>query len=110
MTKFEIVVGNIAGIKADAIVNAANTELAAGSGVCGAIFEKAGPGLAEEIAREYPYGCPTGQAATTKGYGLDAKYIIHAVAPIFEHNFDLGNELKSAYVSSFEEATYKGLR
>lgn len=110
MTKFEIVLGNIADIKADAIVNAANTEMAAGSGVCGAIFKKAGPGLADEIAREYPYGCPTGQAATTDGYGLDANYIIHAVAPIFERNFDLGNELKSAYLSAFEEAAYKEVR
>lgn len=110
MTKFEIVLGNIADIKADAIVNAANTELATGSGVCGAIFKKAGPGLAEEISRRFHYGCPTGQAATTKGYGLSANYIIHAVAPIFERNFDLGDELKGAYLSAFEEATYKGVR
>jgi O-acetyl-ADP-ribose deacetylase (regulator of RNase III) len=110
MTKFEIVVGNIADIKADAVVNAANPELAAGSGVCGAIFQKAGPGLAEEIAAEFPYGCPTGQAVTTAAYGLDAKFIIHAVAPIFEHHFDLDSELVSAYLSAMEDAFYRDVK
>lgn len=104
MTKFEIAIGNIAELKADAIVNAANEQLAAGSGVCGAIFEKAGPGLAEEIRNELGHGCETGDAVTTAAYGLDAKHIIHAVAPIWSGMpYDRLN-LERAYLAIFREA------
>lgn len=111
MTNFRIQVGNIADIKADAIVNAANEQLAAGSGVCGAIFAKAGPELAEEIAKNHEYGCPTGDAVTTPAFLMDATYIIHAVAPIFYAPIsDIYNELKSAYVAIFREASDWGAK
>lgn len=110
MTKFEITVGNIVEIKADAIVNAANENLTAGGGVCGAIFEKAGPGLAEEIAAEHEFGCETGDAVTTNAFQMDAKYIIHAVAPIHDLFADRSKELKSAYRAIFREAKYCGAK
>lgn len=111
MTKFEIAIGNIADIKADAIVNAANEKLAEGSGVCGAIFAKAGPGLAEEIAKNHEYGCPTGDAVTTPAFQLDAKYVIHAVAPIYYAPIsDIYDELKAAYVAILREANECGAK
>lgn len=110
MTKFEFAIGNIADLKADAIVNAANEQLARGSGVCGAIFEKAGPGLAEEIQKDFSYGCETGDAVTTSAYGLDAKYIIHAVAPIYDSFENVHEQLKNAYVAIFREASMWGVK
>jgi len=110
MTKFEIAIGNIADIKADAIVNAANEQLAEGSGVCGAIFAKAGPGLAEEIQENHAYGCETGDAVTTTAFGLDAQHIIHAVAPIWMPIPGVAEQLISAYKSVFREAKEWGIK
>jgi O-acetyl-ADP-ribose deacetylase (regulator of RNase III) len=73
--------GDITDLAVTAIVNAANERLAPGGGVCGAIFRAAGPGLEEEcraIGR-----CPTGEARLTRGYGLPARWIIHAVGPVW---------------------------
>lgn len=67
-------------MEVDAIVNAANTSLLRGDGVCGAIFKKAGWDLDKEC-QEIGH-CNTGEAVITKGYGLKAKYVIHTVAPI----------------------------
>lgn len=110
MTSFEIVQGNIADIHADAIVNAANEQLARGEGVCGAIFTKAGDGLADEIYREFPDGCKTGDAVSTRGFGLNAKNIIHAVAPIYSPFEPHNDDLVSAYIAIFREAEYLGLK
>lgn len=110
MTTFAIVIGNVADIKADAIVNAANEQLAEGSGVCGAIFAKAGFGLAEEIRENHGYGCETGDAVTTSAFGLDADYIIHAVAPIWTHAPGVAEQLISAYKSIFREAKDWGIK
>jgi O-acetyl-ADP-ribose deacetylase (regulator of RNase III) len=66
----------------DAIVNAANSGLARGGGVCGAIFSAAGPeldGACAEIG-----GCPTGDAKATPGFRLPARWIIHAVGPVWQ--------------------------
>ena len=75
----KLVLGDITTLPAEAIVNAANTSLVAGGGVCGAIHMAAGHQLEEECLNFG--GCPTGEARITKGYNLPAKFVIHAVGP-----------------------------
>lgn len=81
--KFEIFVADITTLNVDAMVNAANPQLLAGGGVCGAIHDAAGPALEAECLRKYPYGIDPGMAVFTKGFNSKAKWIIHAVAPRF---------------------------
>ena len=73
--------GDITALEVDAIVNAANGRLAAGGGVCGAIHQAAGPGLAAECAKIG--ACQTGDARITGGYCLPARFVIHAVGPVW---------------------------
>lgn len=72
---------DITTLAVDAIVNAANEELLPGAGVCGAIHAAAGPELAE-LCEEIGW-CPTGEAVITPGFDLPAKYVIHAVGPVW---------------------------
>ena len=93
----------------DAIVNAANEELAPGGGVCGAIHRAAGGRLAAACARVAP--CPTGQARITPGFQLPAKFVIHAVGPIWHGGGrDEAKLLASAYRSSLELCESNRLR
>ena len=72
---------DITTLDTDAIVNAANESLAPGGGVCGAIHRAAGPELARACAAIGH--CPTGEARVTPGFRLPARYVIHAVGPVW---------------------------
>jgi O-acetyl-ADP-ribose deacetylase len=75
--------GDITLEKTDAIVNAANSSLMGGGGVDGAIHRRGGPGIMDETDRKYPEGCPTGSAVISTAGNLNAKYVIHAVGPVW---------------------------
>ena len=81
-----LVVGDITRILADAIVNAANSRLAGGGGVDGAIHRAGGPAIMREldVIRARQGGCPTGGAVATTAGDLPARYVFHAVGPIFQ--------------------------
>ena len=99
---------DITTLAVDAIVNAANTELAPGGGVCGAIHRGAGRDLAAACARLRP--CPVGQARLTPGFRLPARYVIHAVGPMWSGGRAREPELlASAYRASIEIAQNEGL-
>ncbi len=79
----ELTRGDVTLQEVDAIVNAANSQLAGGGGVDGAIHRGGGPGIMAGTDATYPQGCATGSAAITGGGKLAANYVIHAVGPIY---------------------------
>ena len=79
----ELVEGNIVEQEVDAIVNAANSRLAGGGGVDGAIHRRGGRSIMEETDRLYPDGCPTGSAVISGAGDLPAKHVLHAVGPVW---------------------------
>ena len=108
MAKISVLRGSVVYADTDAIVNAANAQLAGGSGVCGAIFEEAGWGDMQQACDRIG-GCPTGEAVSTPGFKLKAKYVIHAVGPIYAGRPRDAELLRSAYRSCLEEAEKLGL-
>jgi O-acetyl-ADP-ribose deacetylase (regulator of RNase III) len=83
--RIRIARGDITRIPADAIVNAANSALVGGGGVDGAIHRAGGPSLMREldVIRERDGGCPTGGAVVTSAGKLPAKFVFHAVGPVY---------------------------
>jgi O-acetyl-ADP-ribose deacetylase (regulator of RNase III) len=79
----ELVEGDITQQHVDALVNAANSRLAGGGGVDGAIHRGGGPSIMQETDRLYPDGCPTGSAVISGAGKLPAKFVLHAVGPVW---------------------------
>lgn len=106
---FTIVRQDITKMHVDAIVNAANTALQMGGGVCGAIFQAAGAGKLQAACDKLA-PIDTGQAAVTSGFALPAKYVIHAAGPVYSsfHKEKCRELLRSAYLESLKLAEAKG--
>ena len=101
----KIVRGDITSQTTDPSVNAANTLLIVGGGVCGAIHRVAGPELEKECRAIG--GCPTGEARITDAYALPCKYVIHAVAPRYWDGTRGESELLSRCYQSIFSLTKK---
>lgn len=98
----EVVQGDITRQDTQAVVNAANKQLAPGGGVAGAIHKAAGPQLWEEC--KTLDGCETGQAKITRGYQLPAEYVIHTVGPVYNNSPQNARDLASCFRESLSLA------
>ena len=107
--RLEAALGDLTLEPTDVIVNAANPDLVRGGGVCGAIFARAGDGLAQACAELG--GCPTGHAVATPGFGLATRWIVHAVGPVWQGGgHGEPGLLRSAYERSLAVADGLGAR
>lgn len=102
---FTIVRQDITKLKVDAIVNAANTDLQMGGGVCGAIFKVAGEAQLQTACDKLA-PIKTGEAVITPGFGLPAKFVIHAAGPVYQQWNKEQNQqqLRAAYMNSLKRA------
>jgi O-acetyl-ADP-ribose deacetylase len=107
--RIRLVHGDITAQEVDAIVNAANSSLLGGGGVDGAIHRAGGPAILAEC-RELG-GCPTGEVRVTGAGELPARYVIHAVGPVWAGGAEGEPELlASCYRSAVEQAAMRGCR
>jgi O-acetyl-ADP-ribose deacetylase (regulator of RNase III) len=103
--------GDITLEEVDAIVNAANSRLAGGGGVDGAIHRRGGSTIIDETQRRYPEGCPTGSAVVSSAGDLTARFVIHAVGPVWQGGLSGEAELLAgAYRKSLEHAASEECR
>src|SRR5215467_9637654 len=100
--------GDIVKVQADAIVNAANAGLAGGGGVDGAIHRAGGPSILEECRKIGK--CPTGSAVATGAGKLPAKWVFHAVGPIYRGKEKDVEQLASCHLTCLDLAAEKGCR
>jgi O-acetyl-ADP-ribose deacetylase (regulator of RNase III) len=108
-SRLELVEGDITKQDTEAIVNAANTTLLGGGGVDGAIHRAGGPQILEECRKIG--GCPTGEARISTGGRLKAKWVIHAVGPVYRDGKHGEPELlASAYRNSLRLASERGIK
>ena len=101
--RLELVTGDITEQQVDVIANAANSALRGGGGVDGAIHHAAGPGLMDELRESYPTGTQTGTAVATGAHRLKARWVLHAVGPIWRGGAHGEEELlRGAYRSCLQ--------
>jgi len=113
MKKIDLQEGDITRIAVDAIVNAANSALAGGGGVDGAIHRAGGPEIMRELdeIRRQTGGCPTGSAVVTSAGRLPARYVFHAVGPVYRDGRRGEAELlASCYRKCLEPAEERGVK
>ena len=113
MTEIRLVQGDITRIEVDAIVNAANSALAGGGGVDGAIHRVGGPGVMADLRRRYGSDrhCPTGSAVVSDAGDLPARIVIHAVGPVWRGGgASEAESLAGAYRTSLDLAVREGAR
>ncbi len=103
----ELIVGDITKQDTKAVVNAANSQLAPGGGVAGAIHAAAGPQLWEECRTLN--GCNTGEAKITRGYLLPAEYVIHTVGPVYSNSPSDPIDLSNCYQNSLRLASQNNI-
>jgi O-acetyl-ADP-ribose deacetylase (regulator of RNase III) len=109
VSRVELALGDItAQPDVDAIVNAANEQLAPGAGVCGAIRRAGGPAIFEEASRLG--GCPTGDAKATGAGDLPNRFVVHAVGPVYSGRPSDAELLASCHRRAVEEAAALGCR
>jgi O-acetyl-ADP-ribose deacetylase (regulator of RNase III) len=113
MSGVRLTIGDITSARVDAIVNAANSALQRGGGVCGAIHAAAGPALQVACDRVEPIDgvrCPVGEARITTAGALPARYVIHAVGPRYGIDQPSDELLASAYRNTYRLALENGCR
>ena len=110
-SRIELAQGDITTQQVDALVNAANARLAGGGGVDGAIHRAAGPALMDETRAKFPDGCPAGSAVATSAGRLSARFVFHAVGPVWRGGVaNESNLLASAYRRCLELAVEHSCR
>ena len=109
-SRIELVQGDITQQELEAIGNAANSRLAGGGGVDGAIHRAGGPSLMQELRAKYPQGCPTGQAVITSGGRLKARYVLHAVGPVYSGKPKDAQLLAGAYYACLQLCSQHGIK